>query len=139
MKNNVIMLPTRLIWNGIPAAVAFSRRPASSDFATAALDNGLVDGLLTHAQVRDLLIDIVGADEERPDTYSAAGMHEYLAQMRMLAGGMVGEENVDRVRTIVEERGAKTHVIGRATEDPDKVVRLTQIGLAGSGTTFASA
>jgi phosphoribosylformylglycinamidine cyclo-ligase len=52
---------------------------------------------------------------------------------------VVGEENVDRVRTIVEERGAKTHVIGRATEAPDKVVRLTQIGLAGSGTTFASA
>ncbi|MHC4960309.1 MAG: phosphoribosylformylglycinamidine cyclo-ligase [Planctomycetota bacterium] len=52
---------------------------------------------------------------------------------------VVAEEHVDRVRTIVENRGAKTHVIGRAIEGPDKIVRLPQIGLAGSGTTFASA
>jgi protease-4 len=69
-------------------------RSANGDFATVALESGFVDGLLTHAEVRDLLIDIVGEDDEWPDTYSAAGMHEYLSQMRMLSGSPVGEENV---------------------------------------------
>jgi protease-4 len=69
-------------------------RAANGDFATAALDKGLVDGLLTHTEVRDRLIDIVGEDEERPDTYNAAGMQEYLAQMRMLSGGLVEDRNV---------------------------------------------
>lgn len=69
-------------------------RAASGDFATAALDAGLVDGLLTHTQVRDLLIDIVGSPEDRPDTFNAAGMYEYLAQMRFLSGSAVRDENV---------------------------------------------
>jgi protease-4 len=69
-------------------------RAANGDFATAALDNGFVDGLLTHAEVRDLLIDLVGEDKDWPDDYSAAGMREYLAQMRMLSGSLAGEDNV---------------------------------------------
>ena len=69
-------------------------RAAEGDFATAALDKGFVDGLLTHAEVRELLIGIVGENKDRPDTFSAAGMHEYLAQMRLFSGGSVGDENV---------------------------------------------
>jgi protease-4 len=69
-------------------------RAANGDYATAALDSGLVDGLLTHAEVRDLLIDLVGEDKDWQDDYSAAGMREYLAQTRMLSGSLAGEDNV---------------------------------------------
>lgn len=64
------------------------------DFATAAAETGLVDELLRRTEIRNLLIDLVGADPDYPDTYSAAGMYEYLAQMRMLSGGSARERNV---------------------------------------------
>lgn len=64
------------------------------DVAKAAVDHELVDGLLTRNEVRDLLIDHVGEDEEDPDSYNATDMYGYLAQMRMLAGGTVKAENV---------------------------------------------
>ncbi len=67
---------------------------ASGDIAIAALDHGLVDGLLKRTGVRELLIDYVGEDAENEDAYSAAGMHDYLAQMRMLGKGSVREENI---------------------------------------------
>jgi protease-4 len=67
---------------------------ASGDIAVAALDYGLVDGLLTRTAVRELLIEYVGEDAENEDSYSAAGMHEYLAQMKTLGNGSVREENV---------------------------------------------
>ncbi len=67
---------------------------ADGDIATAVRDHGLVDDLLTRTEIRKLLIDYVGADSERSDTYNAAGMHDYLAHMRMLDGDKVQDENV---------------------------------------------
>ncbi len=67
---------------------------ASGDIAIAALDHGLVDGLLKRTGVRELLIEYVGEDAENEDAYSAAGMHDYLAQMRMLGNGSKHEENI---------------------------------------------
>jgi protease-4 len=67
---------------------------ANGDIAIAALDHGLVDGLLGRTAVRELLIEYVGEDATNSDTYSAAGMDDYLAQMRMLSGGDVRQENV---------------------------------------------
>jgi len=64
------------------------------DIAVAARDHELVDELLTRTEIRDLLIDLVGEDEDNPDTYNAAKMYDYLAQMRMLSGGAVKSENV---------------------------------------------
>lgn len=64
------------------------------DIASAAAEAGLVDDLLTRIETREMLIDYVGEDPDNPGTYRAAGMHEYLAQMRMLEGGKVGSENV---------------------------------------------
>jgi len=64
------------------------------DLAEAALANGMVDGLLTRTQLRERLIDIVGANKERPDTFNAVEMDEYLAQMRLLSGGTAGRKNV---------------------------------------------
>ena len=64
------------------------------DIAIAARDHGLVDELLTRTEIRDLLIDHVGEDAEKPDAFSAAGMYDYLAQMRMMSNGKVKSENV---------------------------------------------
>lgn len=66
----------------------------SGDIALAARDHGLVDELLTRTEVRDLLIDYVGENPDKPDSFNSAGMHEYLEQMRMLSGGKVQSENV---------------------------------------------
>jgi len=67
---------------------------AGGDMATAAAQYGLVDDLLKRTEVRELLIDYVGADPDNPDTYQAAFMHNYLAQMRMLSGDKVRSKNV---------------------------------------------
>ena len=64
------------------------------DIALAAKEDGLVDDLLNRIEVRELFIDYVGADSDNPDTYSASGMYEYLAQMRVLEGSDVKSENV---------------------------------------------
>ena len=67
---------------------------AAGDMPRAALELGLVDELLTRNEVRDLLIDRVGADPDKKDTFNAAGMYQYLDQMRMLSGGKVKSKNV---------------------------------------------
>jgi len=64
------------------------------DVALAALEHGLVDELLKRTEIRELLIDQVGADPDYPDTYQAAHMHEYLAQMRVLGRSKVRNSNV---------------------------------------------
>jgi len=67
---------------------------AGGDIATVAVERGLVDELLTRTQIRDLLIDHVGQDPDKPDTFNAANMYDYLAQMRLLSGGSAKAENV---------------------------------------------
>ena len=69
-------------------------KATGGDIAVAARDHDLVDELLTRTELRDLLIDRVGEDEENPDTFSGANMYDYLAQMRMLSGSKVKSENV---------------------------------------------
>ena len=54
----------------------------------------VTDDLLTRREVRDVLIDYVGEDPDKPDTYQSAGMYEYLDQMRMMAGSPVKDKNV---------------------------------------------
>jgi protease-4 len=67
---------------------------SGGDAAIAARDYGLVDELLNRAEVRERLIQRVGANPDRPDTYNAAGMREYLDQMRLFEGSQSGEENI---------------------------------------------
>ena len=67
---------------------------AGGDLATAAAEYGLVDDLLKRTEIRELLIDYVGPDPDNADTYKAAYMHDYLAQMRMLSDNKVREKNV---------------------------------------------
>ena len=67
---------------------------AGGDLATAAAEYGLVDDLLKRTEIRELLIDYVGPDPDNADTYKAADMHDYLAQMRVLSDNKVREKNV---------------------------------------------
>ena len=69
-------------------------KAADGDIAVAARDHGLIDELLTRTEVRAVLIGHVGADPDKPDTFNAADMYEYLALMRMLSGGTAESENV---------------------------------------------
>ena len=67
---------------------------AEGDLAAAALDHGLVDGLLTRTALRDLMIDYVGEDENSEADYSAIDMGDYMSQMHMLQGDKSADENV---------------------------------------------
>jgi protease-4 len=67
---------------------------ANGDLAIAARDRGLVDELLTRTEVRERMIDRVGADPDRADMFNAVGMREYLAHKRLLEGSKAGAQNV---------------------------------------------
>lgn len=65
----------------------------SGDFGQIALDLGLVDGLLTRAELQARLVEIAGEDGDESD-YPAAPLDDYLRQMRMLKGSGEATENV---------------------------------------------
>ena len=67
---------------------------ADGDFAQAAKDSNLVDDLLTRTELRELLIDYVGTEEDSETNYSAIGMHEYLVHEDLLNGNRAGEKNI---------------------------------------------
>jgi protease-4 len=69
-------------------------KAANGDLAIAARDAGLVDELKSRTEVRDLLTDYVGEDEDEPGTFNSVGMYAYLSNKRLMSGGTVGEENV---------------------------------------------
>lgn len=57
---------------------------AGGDLAQAAVDAGLLDGLRTHREIRELLIEVVGAQDEYPDEPVTAELYDYVAQVRLL-------------------------------------------------------
>lgn len=69
-------------------------RSTGGDLAIAARDLGLVDELLTRTEVRQRMIDLVGADPDYADTFVAVDMYEYLAERRLLHGAGEAAENV---------------------------------------------
>jgi protease-4 len=50
----------------------------NGDAAKAALDSGLIDGLMSHQQFRNYIIDIVGVSSEEPDTFENIDYRNYL-------------------------------------------------------------
>lgn len=64
------------------------------DIALAAKAHGLVDDLLHRSDIREMFIDYVGPDPDYPETYKSVGMHDYLAQMRVLDSNRIKEQNV---------------------------------------------
>ena len=69
-------------------------KASGGDLAIAARDAGLIDELKSRTEIRELLTDYVGEDEDEPGAFNAVGMNAYVSQMRMLSGGTVKEENV---------------------------------------------
>ncbi|NNC77033.1 MAG: signal peptide peptidase SppA [Woeseiaceae bacterium] len=67
---------------------------SGGDFASAVVNQGLIDALYTRQQVRQRLIDIGGADKEFKDAPSTANMRDYVAQMRLLKGIDIKDQNV---------------------------------------------
>jgi len=53
-------------------------READGDAAKAALDAGLIDGLMSHQQFRNYIIEIVGVSSEEPDTFESIDYRNYL-------------------------------------------------------------
>ena len=62
---------------------------AAGDTARAALDAGLVDALLTDAEIRKRLRELVGADEADDDNaYQSVAFRDYLYALCELCGGI---------------------------------------------------
>ncbi len=75
---------------------------AGGDIAFAALESGLLDGLMSRGELRDLLKVHAGADSEDESNYSAVSMNEYLGQMRLLHSDKSEAENVAVVVAVGE-------------------------------------
>lgn len=66
----------------------------AGDLAALALDIGLVDGLVTREEMRDRIVEITGKNGDDDAGYPAAGLDDYLQQMRLLDGGKASKANV---------------------------------------------
>ncbi len=64
------------------------------DLAMAAAELGFVDGLLTREQLRSRIAEIAGEDDDNDRGYKAAGMRDYLRQMRMVEGPARGDNRI---------------------------------------------
>lgn len=67
---------------------------AGGDIAQAAVDHALVDDLLTRQELNDYLVSIVGEDPFTPGAYNATELRSYTAQLDLLNGTDIREENV---------------------------------------------
>lgn len=64
------------------------------ELAELAVELGFVDELLTRDEVRERIMDVVGADADNEHTYAATELGDYLSQMRLLKGDKKSDENV---------------------------------------------
>ena len=67
---------------------------ANGDIAIAAREQGLVDELMTRTEMQEYMTDLVGESNKRSEEFNLTNMQDYLAQMDLLAGDSVGEQNV---------------------------------------------
>ena len=64
------------------------------DVAAVALRLGLVDGLVTRSEFNAKIVEYVGSDNDKSDSYSAIQLDEFLSQTRLLNGDKSESENV---------------------------------------------
>ncbi len=64
------------------------------ELAELAVDLGFVDELLTRDEVRERIMEVVGADADNENTYAATELGDYLSQVRLLKGDKKSDENV---------------------------------------------
>ena len=92
---------------------------SAGDAGQAALDAGLVDGLMSHQEFRRYMIDKVGVSAEEPDTFAQIGFQTYLSAVE--SNDVVPEqEGRNKVAVIVAsgeivDGEASPGVIGSAT------------------------
>jgi protease-4 len=67
---------------------------AGGDLAIVARDRGLVDELLSRTELRELMIERVGPDDEDDATYSAVWMSKYLSQLALRRATKEDTENI---------------------------------------------
>ncbi len=67
---------------------------AGGDMAVAALNNELVDGLKSRAEVREMFIGIAGKSDDDDSTYSSIGLASYLGDINVSDNGGRAAENV---------------------------------------------
>jgi protease-4 len=67
---------------------------ANGDFAVAAVNAGLVDELLSNAELRDVMKAYSGEDADDSTTYAAVHSSDYLAHVRMSHDDGLRDENV---------------------------------------------
>lgn len=64
------------------------------DVAEAALEFGLVDGLLSRNGIRDYMVGLVGDSDWQKDSFNAIDMYDYLSQMDLFSSDSSQAENV---------------------------------------------
>jgi protease-4 len=64
------------------------------DLAEATVDSGLVDQLMSRAEIRSVLKGYVGEDKKDNTTYSSVHMSDYLKHMRLTSGSDASDENI---------------------------------------------
>lgn len=69
-------------------------RNENGDIAALALSLGLIDDLLTRAEVNKKILEYVATDPKTPDAYRAINLDDFLAQTRLLKGDKSAKENV---------------------------------------------
>ena len=67
---------------------------AGGDIASAALEHGLVDDLITRQELRERLKELVGEDPNFEGEHSSTEMDGYVAHLRMMNGSDAQAENV---------------------------------------------
>ncbi|MEL7187098.1 MAG: signal peptide peptidase SppA [Pseudomonadota bacterium] len=121
---------------------------AGGDLAEAALQAGLVDGLIGRAELRDLLKTHAGESSQDNTTYSSVGASSYLAERRLLGDDGRRDENVAvivAVGSILDGSQAPGSIGGdstaallrRALEDESVKAVVLRVD-SGGGSVFAS-
>jgi protease-4 len=67
---------------------------AGGDIATAAQENGFIDGLMTRTELQSRIKEYAGEDDDDKSLYSSVAMGEYLGRMRLLHGDKPSDTNV---------------------------------------------
>jgi protease-4 len=67
---------------------------ANGDIAIASRELGLVDELISRAELRSVLTEYAGADSDDSTDYSSVHSSDYLGQMHLLHGNDVQDENI---------------------------------------------
>lgn len=121
---------------------------AGGDLAVATVDTGLIDRLVGHAELRDILKGYAGEASWDSSTYSSVGMGSYLDEQRLLGGSDKQDENVAvivAVGSIVDGSqppgtigGDSTAALLRRALDDDSVKAVVLRVDSGGGSVFAS-